>query len=212
MKKLTIVFPAMALIMSCSKDTDKPVTTPAMQDIVVKVVDYNSEASLDSAAVAYYPSIVSTGTTRQIKHLGYTNTEGLLNLKAETGMKMQVSRHGYYVQTQDDQPAFKKNDNQYTFFLLPVDVINLSVEVKNSEPDANQVYSVKVTGIMRDSSTREVSTVNDWIQLTAVGRSVPLKIIKGVENRIEIFDRNGKVVTSATIAAKRTEETLAIEI
>lgn len=212
MKKLIIVLPAMALIMSCSKDTDKPVTTPAMQDIVVKVVDYNSEASLDSAAVASYPSIVSVGTNRQIKHLGYTNTEGLANLKAEGGMKFQVSRHGYFVQTQDDQPAFKKENNQYTFFLLPVDIINLSVDVKNSEPNVNQVYTVQVTGVMRDGSTRKVSTVNDWILLPAGGRSVPLQFIKGVENRVDIIDRSGKVVSTATMPAKRTAETLAIEI
>jgi hypothetical protein len=212
MKKLIIVLPAMALIMSCSKDTDKPAPTQPMQDIIVKVLDYNSGASLDSASVASYPSIVSNGTTRQIKHLGYTNQEGMVNLKADTGVKIQVSRHGYYVQTQDDQPAFKKNDHQYTFFLLPVDVINISVEVKNSEPNANQVFSFKVTGIMRDSSLREISAVNDWIQLRAGGQSVPLKIIKGVENRINIMDRDGKVVKSATIAANRTADTLAIEI
>jgi hypothetical protein len=211
MKKLTITMVAMAILMSCNKEQDLPATTPTTQEIQVKVVDYNSGSPVDSASVSTFSPIQNIGTTRVIKHMGHTNKEGLVTINKQVSSKLQVTKLGYFVQQEDDHPVCQKKDNHYTFFLLAIDHIDLVVEILSPDTSANQVFTVAVTGMMRDGSTRKAQLSNQWISLAGHSSQARLTIFKGIENKVDIIDRDGKIVRTETIPAVRTGKALAIE-
>jgi 5-hydroxyisourate hydrolase-like protein (transthyretin family) len=210
MKKLTMIIFAAALFSSCEKETEQTSTAPETIQVQVKVLDYVTGNPIDSVAVEMYYDLIS-GTTTPAS-MGHTDQQGQLSCMSGVNSLFGVSKRGFYAQKQDDKNLFQKKDNLYTFYLLAEDKVDFSFISTATEPILSNTYSVRVTGILRDGSTRFDEASNKSIRVGANSNTVPLKIFKGIENKVEVLNLAGSVVKTVTIPATRTSNSLALEI
>jgi hypothetical protein len=210
MKKLMMIASTMALLTSCEKETEPTATAPESVKVQIKVLDYVSDKPVDSAAIGMYYDLQS-GTTSATP-MGHTDLQGQFSCMSGTTSLFQVSKRGYYLQKQGDKNLVHKKDNLYTFYLLAEDKIDFSFISTTTEPILSNTYTVRVTGILRDGSTRFDETINSSIKVGADANTVPLKIFKGIENKVEVLNKLGAVVKTVTIQAARTSNSLILEI
>lgn len=210
MKKLTMITFALALFTSCDKETEPTPTAPETVEIQIRVLDYVSGNPIDSAVIGMYYALAS-GTTSP-SPMGHTDLQGLFSCMSGVNSMFQVSKHGFYLQKQDDKNLFEKEQNVLTFHLLAEDKIEFSFISTATEPILTNTYRVKVTGILRDGSTRFDEASNSSIRVGADSKTVPLKIFKDIENKVEVLNQVGSVVKTVTIPAARTSNSLVLEI